>query len=77
MIRVLLLLLISSVASADTWSTSSGLSIGPSGVSVTTPTTGTLPEVTYKDGSPFAKEMPLREFLRKFTPATYLPASTA
>ena len=51
MYRLLILAVFSSVASADTWSSNSGVSIGPSGVSVTNPSTGTLPEVTVKDGS--------------------------
>lgn len=52
MIRLsVILLLVAVSAPAETWSSSSGLSIGASGVSVTTPATGQLPEVTYKDGS--------------------------
>lgn len=51
MVRFLFLMLFTTVASADTWSTSSGLSLSPSGISVTAPPVGTTPDVTYKDGT--------------------------
>ncbi len=46
-----LLIVFCLVSQAETWSTKSGASVGPSGISISTPATGQLPELTYKDGS--------------------------
>lgn len=46
----ILILMLGLEAWAEVWSANSGLSIGPSGVQVTAPNTGQLPELSYDKG---------------------------